>query len=60
MRLRFNLSCAFYLSSDFLKKFHRLKAAPCPPPSPDASRSGGERRVAAAEPRPPLVVEPRR
>lgn len=34
MRLRFNLSCAFYLPSDFLKQFHLLEPAPFPPSSP--------------------------
>lgn len=34
MRLSFNLSCAFYLPSNFLKKFHLLEPAPFPPSSP--------------------------
>lgn len=34
MRLSFNLLCAFYLPSNFLKKFHLLEPAPFPPSSP--------------------------
>lgn len=48
MRLCFNLLCAFYLPSDFLKKFHLLEPALFPPSSPynysrrrENSSSGG-------------------
>lgn len=33
IRLSFNLLCAFYLPSNFLKKFHLLESVPFPPSS---------------------------